>query len=216
VAVTIYSWHDLLDEGDRLLTSNPGATLEDPALSYRKRRARSAFFLMLFFNEQKWRVLAPLNEYQRTLVKRVSPDSAKSNFTRLYLHFIGELLLPDWEAGGDLAADANIEGDDVDLFCLAEAERLQIPLISWEGDTPTGPNPTRLIPAQAKARKIDLVTPEDLLLRHRFTAKPAIQRFFADWDKHAPGYLASNQGARETMEYARPFFERLADDYWGP
>jgi hypothetical protein len=215
VGVTIYSWHDLLDEGDRLLKKNPNATLADPALSFRRRRARSAFLLMLFLNERKWKVIAPLNEYQRTLVKRVSPDSATSNFTRLYLYFIGDLLLPNWEAGGDLTDDANIQGNDVDLFCLAQAERHRIPFISWEGDTPTGPDPTRLIPTKARARGIDLVTPEQLLARLRFTEGPAIQRFFSDWDGHAPAYLESNPSARETMSLLRDFFERLRDDYWG-
>jgi hypothetical protein len=216
VGVTIYSWHDLLEEGDRLLKKNPTATLADPALAYRRRRARTAFFLVLFLNEHKWKVLAPLNEYQRTLLKNVAPDSATSNFTRLYLYFIGDLLLPDWAALGDLADDANIMGTDVDLFCLAEAQRHRIPLISWEGDAPTGPKPGKLIPQQAKARGIDLVTPEQLLQRHQFSEGPAVKRFFDGWDAHAAQYVKGNPSARETLALLRDFFERLRDDYWGP
>ena len=213
VCVTIYSWHDLLEKVLRLHDGNPALTLADPGLSYRKRRARTAFFLMLFFNEQKWKTLVPVNEYKRILLKNVSPDPAKSNFTRLYLYFLKNLL-PDWEAGGNLADDANLNGDEVDLFCLAEAERHQVPLISWEGDTPTGPDPTRLIPLEAKARGIDLVTPEELLMRHQFSEAPAIERFFSQWDARAAEYLKRTPSARETLSVTRDFFERLADNDW--
>lgn len=215
VGVTIYSWHDLLDEGDRLLKKNPAATLADPALAYRRRRARTAFFLVLFLNEYKWKTLAPVNEYQRTLVGKVSPESATSNFTRFFLYFLKDLL-PDWEAGSrSLQDDANIIGDDVDLLCLDWAQEFNIPLITWEGDTPTGPNPKKLIPQQAKARGIDLVTPEQLLQRHRFSEVPAMKRFFDGWDAHAADYLKRTPSAGQTMSLLRDYFERLKDDYWG-
>jgi len=216
VCLAIYSWHDLFDEGVRLIAKNPSATLADGALAFRRERARTAFFLLLFFDEHKWNTVVPLHEVQRTLMKNAAPESVKSNFVRLFLYFLKDELLPDWEAGGDLADDANITGNDVDLFCLAEAERHQIPFISWEGDTPAGPNPTRLIPTQAKVRAIDLVTPQELLRRHQYSEGPAMKRFFASWDARAAAYLKSNPGARETMLVLRDFYERLRDDYWGP
>jgi hypothetical protein len=217
VGFTIYSWNDLIKAMADLQTKNGTVSLSDPALAYRKRRARSAFFLALFLNERKWKTLAPPNEYQRTLVTVVPPNSVAANFTKLFLHFIKDHLLLDWEAGSfSLSDDINIKGNDVDLLCLNWAQQYQIPLISWEGDTPTGPDPTRLIPREAKARGINLVTPERLMIQHQFVEGPAVKRFFADWDAHAGAYLKGNPGARETMIDVRQFFERLRDNYWGP
>ncbi len=215
VVITIYSWHDFMDDADRLFTSNPAATLEHPELAYRRERARTAFRLMLFFNEQKWIVRSPLTETLRTLLARVSPDDAKGNFTKLFLYFLTELL-PDWRVRSDPADDDGIVGDAVDLLCVAWAQEDRIPLISWEGHTPTGHNPKKLIPREAKARGVDLVTPEQLLERHKFVEESAAKRFLAAWDSRAEDFLKNRSDARELMELARHFFQRLADNDWGP
>lgn len=214
VILPIYSWHDLLDVGDRVLAANPAATLEDPALAFRRGRARTAFLLTLLFNERKWKVMVPLHEVGRTLLRGAPPDSVTANFTKLYLHFVTDLL-PDWSMAGDLEDDENIVGDDVDLLCVRYAEHFRVPFISWEGDTPAGPDPTKLIPTESKARGIDLVTPEQMLQRHAFDERPAIKRFFSAWDARAAEYLKGNPSAKETMRVANDFFERLAENYWG-
>lgn len=57
VGLTIYSWHDLLDALKVLLDQDPNATLAHPALEFRRRRARNAFLLALFFYQNEWKAL---------------------------------------------------------------------------------------------------------------------------------------------------------------
>ena len=56
---------------------------------------------------------------RRVLQTRGAADrcehGVKSNFVRLYVYFVKDML-PRWEAAGDLTSDANIKGDDVDLL----------------------------------------------------------------------------------------------------
>jgi hypothetical protein len=220
VGLTIYSWHDLLDALKALLDQDPNATLAHPALEFRRRRARNAFLLALFFHQNEWKALVPLNELLRILLVKAPPTGTehgyKSNFVRLYLYFVKDKLLPGWEAGGDLNSDVTLKGSDVDRLCLDLAAQHQIPLISWEGDGPTGSDPTKLIPREARARGINLVTPEELLLRHSFDPVPAAARFFSDWERHVARYVSESSDARETLEYARPFYQRLAENDWTP
>jgi hypothetical protein len=97
------------------------------------------------------------------LLLKAPPTDPRSNFPRFYTYFVKEKLLPDWEAENDPANDANVKGNDVDLLCLKWAEQHRVPLVSWEGLGPSGPIPSKLIPREAKARAIELVTPEQLL-----------------------------------------------------
>jgi hypothetical protein len=218
VCLAIYSWHDFLNAAKGVFEREPTATLAHAGIQFRAQRARYAFGLTLLFNERSWVTLLAMNEVGRTLTARVPPDDrehgARSNFVRLYVYFIKAKLLPAWRGGGDLAADAEKKGNDVDRLCLDLAEHHKIPLISWEGHGPSGPDPTRLIPREAARRGIDLVTPEGLIRRERFSGAEAARRFFSAWDEHAPSYLAENPGSRETLEYARPFYRRLAANDW--
>jgi hypothetical protein len=89
-----------------------------------------------------------------------------------------------------------MKGNVVDRFCLELAHERGIPMISWEGHGPTGLDATKLIPSEARARRIDLVTPEELLRREKFEEGDAIKRFFTDWREHAPRYVAGAQRTR--------------------
>lgn len=225
VGLAIYSWHDIFDAADPVFTKDPKATLEHPEIQFRAQRARAAFLLALFLDENGWKTLVPLNEVLRLLLKKAPPTGAeqgiKSNFVRLFLYFIKDELLTRWEAGGDVASDAHLKGDDVDRLCLGWADQHRIPLISWEGHGPNGLDASKLIPREAKIRGTDLVTPEALVRRHNFDHVPAVRRFLSDWDRKAPKYLADKKGAdrrnaEELLAHARPFFQRLADDDWTP
>lgn len=213
VCLEIYSWYDFLEAAQKVFERDPTATLEHPEIQLRAQRARYAFGVSLLFNERSWATLVAYNEVGRTIVDRVPPDAvehgARSNFVRLYAHFIKDNLLPSWHAGGDLAADAEKTGNDVDRLCLELAEQHKIPLISWEGSGRKRAK-SKLIPKEAARRGIDLVTPKAFVQRERFSGTDAARRFFASWDELAPRYLAENPGARETMEVARHFYWRLA------
>jgi len=65
-------------------------------------------------------------------------------------------------------------------------------LISLEGHGQNGFDSEKLIPAQGAARGIDVVSPEQFLQREGFDVGPAIQRFIADWDRHAADYVKEN------------------------
>src|SRR5260221_14851 len=109
VCLAIYSWHDVLTEGQEVLHLDPTADLTHPKIQFRAQRARSAFLLALFLNERRWMTVAPWHELRRTLEKNVPPDDLgaghKSNFTRFLIHFVKGKLLPAWVTGTDVAAD---------------------------------------------------------------------------------------------------------------
>jgi len=138
------------------------------------------------------------------------------NYTKLYIYFIKDMLLPSWMFGADPEADLAKKGDDVDMLCLDWAEQHKVPLISFEGSGPSGPLPERLMPSEAAKRGIDLVTPQEFIRRERFDPRPAMQRFFSGWTKHAAGYLLANPAAKEPLEYAHHFYLRMAKNDWTP
>jgi len=220
VLLAIYSWHDLLDAMERTLGQDPTANLTHADIQFWAQRARAAFILALFFNERRWATWSPPNELTRTLMSKAPPvgeeHGPKSNFVRLFVYFIKEKLLPDWLAGGDRLSDESIIGNGVDELCLNAATEHSIPLVSWDGHGPNGLDPQKFISREARERGIDLVTPEELLSREKFDPTKAVERFFARWDRHAPVYIFGNPGARETLEYFRHFYRRMAEDDWTP
>lgn len=221
VSLAIYSWHDVVSAVEPVLRRNPKAGLTDPQIQFRAQRARTAFLLSLFFNERRWMTVAPAHELRRKLIEKVPPNANeaghKSNFTRCFLYFVKDRLLPDWVTGADLAADEHINGNDVDRLCLDWAEQYGIPLISWEGHGPNGFDATKLIPSEGSARAIDVVTPEALLVRNCFDERSAVRRFAAAWDEHAANYVRENPTAAETVtKIARPYYYRIAMNDWTP
>jgi hypothetical protein len=220
VGLAIYSWHDLIASVNSVVLREPTATLEHPEIQFRAQRARSAFLLTLFLHENKWHTLVPLNEWTRLIVTRAPPssveDGEKSNFVRFYIYFVKDKLLSNWQAGGDISSDDSIKGNEVDRLCLDWAGNHKIPLISWEGHGPAGFDASKLIPREAKVRGIDLVTPDQLLIRNNFNEQRAIRRFLSDWNANIDEYLVGSPDARETLGYARSFFQRLAENDWTP
>ena len=81
---------------------------------------------------------------------------------------------------------------------------------------PLASTPQKLMPKEAQARGIDLVTPNELLTRHKFNERRAIRRFLSDWNANVDEYLVGSPDARETLGYARSFFQRLAKNDWTP
>lgn len=221
VLLAAYSWHDFIDGANRLLERDPTATLEHDEIQFRAQRARAAFLLTLFLNQNEWKTLAPAKELERILVARAPPTDpghgVESDFVRLYLSFVCDRLLPGWELwGDDLNSDAAFKGSGVDRHLLDLAERYEIPFLSWEGHGPNGLDASKLVPREAHERGIDLLTPEELLRRQNFDEGPAIQRFFLDWDEHVAAYLLDRPDAKEILEVARPYFQRLAYNDWTP
>jgi hypothetical protein len=215
VALAIYSWHDVLKVGDEVLRADPGETLEHGDIQFRAQRQRVALQLALFFNEHSWKVAVPVQEFLRILRRNAPPtDPATSNFTRLQLHFIRGTLMPNWTLCGDEKSDAGVTGSDVDRLCMDWAVEHEIPLISWEGWGPEGLNEKTLIQREAPGRGIDLLSPEQLLKRLNFDGASAVRRFLADWDARIGEYAAKTEGAAAFLEYARPYYQRLADDDW--
>jgi hypothetical protein len=220
VGLAIYSWHDLSNAAEPILKEDPTANLTHADIQFRAQRARTAFVLALFFNQRGWATWSPLNELSRTLMNKAPPvdeeHGPKSDFVRLFLYFIKEKLLPGWLDGGDPSSDESMVGNRVDKLCLDWAAQHSIPLVSWEGHGPNGLDPKKLIPREARERGIDLVTPEELLNREKFDETKAVQRFFTDWARHAPGFISGNPGAKEALELFHHFYRRMAEDDWTP
>jgi hypothetical protein len=211
VMLAIYPWHDVMLVGSELIRSNPKATLKDPEIQFRAQRARQAVFLALYFDENAWATLVPLNEVDRKIRELAPPtDGALSNYVRLQTYFIRDTLMTKWEAGGDPSSDAGLKGNAVDQLCLDWAEQHKIPLISWQT------NRKKLIPRQAAKRKIDLVIPEDFLTRQNYDGAPSAKRFLADWDAKAAAYIKQNPTAETFIPLARQWFQRFADNDWDP
>jgi len=220
VGLAIYSWHELLDAGERTVEEDPTANLTHPDIQFWAQRAHTAFMLALFLNERGWTTWSPLNELSRTLVNKAPPGEEghgpKSNFVRLFVYFIKEKLLPGWLDGGDPSSDESMIGIGVDELCLDGAAQHAIPLVSWEGHGPNGLDPEKFIPREARERGIDLLTPEELLSRKKFDETKAVERFFAGWDRHAPAYISRNPTAKETLEYFHHLYRRMAENDWTP
>jgi hypothetical protein len=216
VGLDIYSWHNLLDIGDKLLKeakteADKRAVLRHPDLQVRAQRMRHAFFLALFFDHNKWHTLVALNELMRKIRDLVPlTDAALSNYARMQTYFVRGKLLRRWKAGGNIKSDKKLVGNAVDGLCLDWADKHKIPLISCET------NPKKLIPKQAKARGIDLATPEAFLKQQNFDGPAAAQTFLADWDAKTPAYLKQTPTAAHFLPLARDLFQRFALNDWDP
>jgi len=216
VGLDIYSWHDFLSVGDRLLKAakteaERRMVLRHPDVQFRAQRMRHAFFLALFFNEKRWATLLALNELMRKMRELAPPaDGPLSNYVRMQTYFVRDKLLRRWKAGGNLKSDKNLVGNAVDRLCLDWADKHKVPLISCET------NPKKLIPKEAKARGIDLATPEKFLKQRNYDGPAAAQKFLADWDAKAPAYIKQNPTAAKFLPTARDLFQRFALNDWTP
>ncbi|MES1208756.1 MAG: hypothetical protein ABUS79_22690, partial [Pseudomonadota bacterium] len=43
-----------------------------------------------------------------------------------------------------------------------------------------------------------------------------INPLFADWARHAPGFISGNPGAKEALELFHHLYRRMAEDDWTP
>jgi hypothetical protein len=136
VLLDIYSCHDLTTTYNEAYGRLRTAALDDLAVVYRRARARESLLLAMHYNKVKATTYSLHSEVLDLLLKRASPapggETMESDFTTVFLHFIKDYLLPNWNPTMP-AEPGNEAKDDADSAYVAVARESGLPLLTNEG-----------------------------------------------------------------------------------
>jgi hypothetical protein len=146
VIADIYSVHDLIDRFEAIRDGRDVAELDldAPSLVYRRARARESLLLAMYLDRIGAATFSLHSELLALFDEKV-PDDAKappgtdyrSDYTRMFLHFVHDQLLPGWESQIPSDPDEH-EANDADQALVDKARALGVPLITNEGFSETG------------------------------------------------------------------------------
>jgi len=141
VLLGIYSCHDLTNTYETTHARVGIEAIDDPAVSYRRLRARESFLLALFFNDIKATTYSLHSEVLNLMLTRVPPaeggETMESDFTTTFFWFVRDYLLSDWNA--TCPTKPGQEAKSVaDEAYVAQAKESGLPLITNEGNGPNG------------------------------------------------------------------------------
>lgn len=156
----------------------------DKAIFVRK-RARQAIALSEHLNGLG-AITYSLNEATRIALREVSgkpKNTLDHAFTHIWLDYVKPSVLPNWRIAGPPEHEGEPFGNGADRLLVQRAKEFGIPLISFEGVSPTGAGKEKLIPRFAREQGVALMTPE---------------QFYAPFDEHrlaAMFYLRLDTGS---------------------
>ena len=146
VLLDIYSVHDVFGLYGGRLAGDAGSKfdLDAPDLVYRRARARESLLLAMHLHKAKAATFSLHSEPLAQLTRLVPDDSrAKpgtdytSDFTRTFLWYVKDYLLPDWESQISAGPDGK-RANGADQALVDVAASLGVPLITNEGFTAEG------------------------------------------------------------------------------
>jgi hypothetical protein len=113
------------------------AAQEEPSKQrYRLHRVGQALRVAIYLHESGGLTMTHVGELTRKLEEHVPPEEVSygNNYTRLWIHFIKEQLLPNWRMN-DMPPDVpkHLKGSEVDSAMVEVAAKLKRSVISFEG-----------------------------------------------------------------------------------
>jgi hypothetical protein len=141
----------------------PGMKAEHPKSVYRRDRARQALLLAQHFHNVK---ATTFNIYEpmTIVVREVNPeasDTFEHHYTRIFANYIKDSVIPDWVMLQPAQLGDEGKGDKADAALVQYAKEYGVPLISFEGFTPTGIDPSNKMRKRAAAAGAAVVTPSE-------------------------------------------------------
>jgi hypothetical protein len=141
VMLDIYSCHDLANTYSEAQARRGSVALDDRPMVYRRARARESFLLALCLDKIGATTYSLHFELVALLTARAPPapggQTIESDFTRFFVAFVKERLLPHWNAR--LPQEPGNEAkNEADLALVAYCKEHSLPLITNEGYSHTG------------------------------------------------------------------------------
>jgi hypothetical protein len=184
VILDIYTCGDLYDE---YMRAAPG-DLDNPATIYRRARARESLVLAIHLHETGASTLSLPNESLNHMVRVADPkklDDPKVHFTWLFVNFIKDRTLSNWNPVFFNPGDHGLTGNRADDYIVQIAKDNTVPLISNEGFSPQGVDDLHGIRGKARATGADVKTPREYW-EGKVNPKRASRRFIADFRNAVP------------------------------
>ena len=136
VLLDVHSCHDLTTTYNLLHAKLGEAARDDLAVVYRRARARESLLLAMHFNKIKAATYSLHFEPVDLLTKRAPPApggaTMESDFTTVFLHFVKDYVLPDWNMQMP-TKPGNESKNDADKAYIDFAKQHGLPLITNEG-----------------------------------------------------------------------------------
>jgi hypothetical protein len=168
VMIDLHSCHDHTRVLHPALSEVGDAAWLKTDVWYRGTRARDAVLLAIYLDQIKATTWGSHGEFVEKLAKIVPPAPEKDggqdwelDFATNVIHFVREFLLANWTHAMPLPAEGE-RGNAADKWLVAEALRLNVPLISNEGLRIDGSiDQAKNIRKLATGAGITVVTPRD-------------------------------------------------------
>jgi hypothetical protein len=128
-----------------------------------RQRIREAIVLSQYLHDTKALTYC-LEEAHRVAFDRVDPtrtDRLEHAFTYIWLDYVLFGLLPGWQVGFPSNATNEPRGSAADSLIVEKAKEFAIPVISYEGFTPTGLDESKGLRKKALAAGVTVVTPAE-------------------------------------------------------
>jgi len=192
VALDIYTAADVLRDHERLGIVD----LEHRQHVYRRARARESLLLAMFFNDTKAVTYGLHQESKRQVLRASPPDDHASfgtHYTKFFVRFVHERLLPDWRDTWEIDNDAGLQGQECDDRLLALAAEHSLPIITNEGFTPDGfiEDPKKLR-QRARARGLAVYTPREFW-SGKMDEAVRIDQFLSRFCAEASKYISTHR-----------------------
>jgi hypothetical protein len=141
VLLDIYSCHDVIGAYNRAYERLGPTAIDEPAVIYRRVRARESILLALYFHRIAAHSYSLHAEVLELLTRRSPPappgQTIESDFTTFFLHFVKDSVLPAWRPGMPVMP-GNEARSQADQALVNFARSLDVPLITNEGYTQDG------------------------------------------------------------------------------
>lgn len=170
-----------------------GNNLNDPYFVFRRNRARESLLLALHLHLRGASTYSFQNEHIDQL-KKVSPTESEdyqkslaNAFTVQFIHFVRPKLLNRW--GQEWMAPETVTGTAADKALVEFAQRMKLPLITNEGNTPSGVLEQGMR-KRAREAKVLVYTPRDFYTGH-LDCGAASENFLKQFRSAAPSYIGA-------------------------
>lgn len=179
---------DLFNLSDKHLTIED--SLRSPEFRYRQYRLKHSVLLMWWFAKNKIVAGVLGNECIDLVTGRLAVPKLPSQYTvaKAIYHVVRPFVWQGWHVAAVSTVNHALTGTDADDELLRVASEDNVPVITWEGFTPTGfvANPKKLRD-KCKARGVPVFTPAEYLAAERVDLEDQTRRFL----------FALNKGVRE-------------------
>lgn len=214
VLLELYSIHDVSQLYDRLHAAHGDAAEFLPEVSYRRTRAAEALQLAVALHETSATTFVLVNEGIRLLTARVPPAvrTVELIYTQLFVQYVKDYALSNWRIATDEELDLTARREECDDLLLGIAHTNGIPLITNEGNSPSGIDDGRGLRGRGRAQGVAVFTPGEYVRQLQLNMPPAI-RAFADRFKGLQETYIPTRGQPDDAQNVRDALDFIGMTY---